>query len=113
MEIEENSKPVITIKSWNAVALWSWSTNIENCAICKELLCDPCLMCVLNEDNEETDKEEKKTEEKSNIDCKPVWSACNHPFHDHCIKKWLDQQQKCPLCSTTWAYRPEDKYKEE
>jgi anaphase-promoting complex subunit 11 len=44
-------------------------------------------------------------------DCPPMWGACNHPFHMHCILKWLKSQaeknhkEECPLCRADWEIR--------
>jgi RING-box protein 1 len=55
----------IEILEWNAVAVWKWDHNIENCAICKMALSDKCPDC-----GDYTVKE-----------CLPVWGQCNHPYH--------------------------------
>lgn len=90
MELENNTKPKFTIKKWNAVAVWSWSTNIENCSICKQLLTDLCLVCI----------EDENADQKA---CQPIWGkVCNHPFHAHCIEKWTSTSNKCPLCARPW-----------
>ena len=42
-------------------------------------------------------------------DCPPVWGACNHAFHMHCIIAWLHSPSfansvpVCPLCRQPWA----------
>ena len=33
------------VKKWTAVGLWSWDMEIENCAICKSHLMEPCIDC--------------------------------------------------------------------
>ena len=30
------------VKKWNAVALWSWDIDIENCAICRNHIMELC-----------------------------------------------------------------------
>lgn len=25
---------------------------------------------------------------------------CLHRFHSHCLERWIDAQQKCPICKT-------------
>ena len=32
----------VTVKKWNAVALWSWDTKQETCAICRNMLMELC-----------------------------------------------------------------------
>lgn len=49
MEAESSSgKKIFELKKWNAVAIWSWNTKIENCAICKQFLSEPCPLCMGN-----------------------------------------------------------------
>lgn len=33
------------VKKWNAVAMWGWDLDIENCAICRTHISDPCIDC--------------------------------------------------------------------
>ena len=28
-----------------------------------------------------------------------VAPPCNHPFHWHCIMRWFDEKESCPLCN--------------
>ena len=41
-------------------------------------------------------------------DCPPMWGACKHAFHMHCILQWLkaqtdkEQAEQCPLCRAPW-----------
>ena len=39
------NKIQIEILEWNAVGVWKWDTNIENCAICKISLSEKCPDC--------------------------------------------------------------------
>ena len=38
-----------------------------------------------------------------------VFGGCDHPFHMHCIVKWLKSQQsgqeQCPLCRAEWTFK--------
>ena len=46
MQIESAEKrPRFKLKKWNAVAVWTWNTDIENCAICKFYLSELCPDC--------------------------------------------------------------------
>jgi len=34
--------------------------------------------------------------------CKVAWGVCNHAFHMHCIQRWLQTRQVCPLDNRDW-----------
>lgn len=36
-------------------------------------------------------------------DCPPLEGNCNHFFHLHCIYKWLENNEKCPLDREPWV----------
>ena len=38
-------------------------------------------------------------------DCPPVEGSCDHYFHLHCIYKWLETNQKCPLDRKPWSVK--------
>ncbi len=87
MDIERQdieNKPKFTLKKWNAVVVWSWSANIEKCAICKYYLSENCPKC---------------PSENKKIKCIPIWGICSHPYHEHCIMSWMERSALCPLCS--------------
>ena len=74
------------------MAVWKWDTGEGDvCGICRsafELCCPSCAM--------------------PGDDCPPLWGACNHAFHLHCIVKWLEAQadkKECPLCRRAWEER--------
>jgi anaphase-promoting complex subunit 11 len=70
------------------------------CGICRQAFDDTCPDCAVPGD-----------------DCPPVWGACNHMFHMHCIVKWLDSgndaqhvvqqedRRQCPMCRAEWQFR--------
>ena len=46
MEIDTASQnPKYVIKKWNAVTMWKWEGEVDNCAICKNQLMDKCINC--------------------------------------------------------------------
>ena len=89
----------VVIHSVRAVGQWTWNIESEFCSICRQPFDGCCPDCKLPGD-----------------DCPPVFGRCNHPFHIHCILKWLssqqstarnahaEHQQQCPLCRQEWVF---------
>lgn len=80
------------VKKWTAVAFWLWDIQVENCAICRNHLMEPCIEC---QPNSMVNNEDK---------CIAAWGLCNHAFHYHCINRWLQTRPQCPLDNTDWQY---------
>lgn len=47
------------------------------------------------ENNKENNKETENYKESEN---EGVKLSCSHTFHINCLKKWVEQQQVCPVC---------------
>ena len=60
--------------------------DTENCGICKQSNSAVCIEC----------------EVEGKEDCDIAIGECNHAFHFHCIKEWLNKKSTCPLCATEW-----------
>ncbi|KAK6461700.1 Skp1 Cullin-F-box ubiquitin protein ligase subunit [Scheffersomyces coipomensis] len=86
-------KAKFEVKKWTAVAFWSWDIQIENCAICRNHLMEPCIECQPNAPGSNQEA------------CIAAWGACNHAFHMHCIRRWLLTRNACPLDNTPWEYQ--------
>lgn len=83
----------ITIRKWRSVASWHWDVADDCCGICRNAFDATCPDCKVPGD-----------------DCPPVFGQCNHPFHMHCIVKWLEQQaarDQCPMCRQDWQFKQE------
>lgn len=82
------------VSKWSAIALWAYDIAVDNCAICRNHIMDKCIEC-------------QAFLETTNIDgnCSIAWGKCSHVFHSHCITKWLDRRQVCPLDNRDWEFQ--------
>ncbi|KAL0249142.1 hypothetical protein GEMRC1_004375 [Eukaryota sp. GEM-RC1] len=72
----------LELLQYNGIAFWQWDTKDRDCCgICHNSFDAPCPKCELPGDN-----------------CPLLWGECTHPFHMHCILRWLDEKIECPLC---------------
>mmetsp|Transcript_28193 Transcript_28193/g.49658 ORF Transcript_28193/g.49658 Transcript_28193/m.49658 type:complete len:99 (-) Transcript_28193:25-321(-) len=88
----------IKVKKWHMVGYWSWNISDEICGICQQSFDACCPECKFPGD-----------------DCVPVWGECDHPFHMHCIIKWINTQNskhQCPLCRQPWKFKGEGEREE-
>lgn len=84
---QQSSEPLFQIKKWNLIAFWKWDADSDVCAICRANVMDACPTC---------QSENKATE------CIIVWGACKHSFHNCCVVKWVQRNNRCPLCQKPW-----------
>jgi len=81
----------VTIKKLNILCEWKWDVDDDLCGICRNSFQGFCPDCKFPGD-----------------DCPPVWGACKHVFHMHCIVKWLQTKDTCPMDRLVWEYRNEE-----
>ncbi len=81
------TQPKVEIVSWDIVATWSLDLQIEICAICRNHIMDMCIEC-------QSSAESTK--------CRSSWGKCGHAFHKHCINRWLNTKNVCPLDTQVW-----------
>jgi len=89
-------RPRVRVRAARFVAAWKWDIADDDvCGICHGEFEKACAACKLPGE-----------------DCPPVWGACNHTFHMHCIMRWLeaqkDREPACPLCRRPWEFRSDD-----
>ena len=83
----------IKLIKWNPIALWTFKIDNEdsNCTICNQKITLKCIECTMSTKNVNS--------------CAISKGKCGHGFHQHCIKKWLNNgPNKCPNCQVPWNY---------
>mmetsp|Transcript_13028 Transcript_13028/g.23168 ORF Transcript_13028/g.23168 Transcript_13028/m.23168 type:complete len:111 (+) Transcript_13028:248-580(+) len=78
----------IRIKSWNAVAAWTWGMGDDVCGICQNPIDG------LSSEGGFPGEEESISK-----------GSCSHVFHRECIDQWLSTStrlKQCPLCRRDW-----------
>ncbi|KAL7531781.1 hypothetical protein ACHAXR_005737 [Thalassiosira sp. AJA248-18] len=84
--------PKFEIKKWNAVAMWSWDSCAETCAICRNSLNEPSIEYQAN------------PSPANDNGLSIAFGNCAHVFHLDCIQRWLKTRSVCPLCNTEWDF---------
>ena len=82
------TKPIVTPKTWNAVAVWNYESRYDICSICKQNINDLCIDC--------------QSQMAGNVACSVAWGTCNHAYHNHCLQGWLKGHATCPMCQAPW-----------
>ena len=81
----------VKVKHVHSVAHWTWDQEDDHCGICRVAFEGSCPDCRYPGDG-----------------CPLVTGACNHPFHMHCILKWVSQHSQrplCPICRRDWQFK--------
>lgn len=90
----EKGQKRFRVRKWAAIALWAYDITVDNCAICRNHIMDKCIEC-------------QSVQETTDIDesCNIAWGKCSHVFHMHCISRWLNTRQVCPLDNRNWEFK--------
>lgn len=104
---EQQQESRFKIKKWTAVGIWSWDLDSADCAICKSNLMEPCVDCQNDAHHHTSQQSTSLTNNKDG--CITATGTCGHSFHLHCITKWLQKRQVCPLDSQTWDFKKYNK----
>ena len=91
--IMAEKKHKFEVKKWNAVATWAWDVKMDTCPICLVNLQMPCIECQASKTSEHQEP------------CIIAWGVCMHAFHFHCISRWLQTRNTCPLDNLEWEYQ--------
>ena len=89
----QGSRKRFEVMKWNAVALWAWDIAVDKCAICRNLIMSSCCECQYN------------NKSGTSEDCTVARGVCNHVFHLHCISRWLNTRNVCPLDNNEWGFQ--------
>lgn len=93
-ESMECTEKRFSVRKWSAIALWAYDITVDNCAICRNHIMDKCIEC-------------QSVQEMTDVDenCSIAWGKCSHVFHMHCISRWLNTRQVCPLDNRSWEFK--------
>lgn len=82
----------IEVKRWSSRTLWAWDAATDACSLCRNDIHNFCIECQARQIKVQNDQ------------CAVVYGTCLHQFHYHCIKKWLNTRDICPLDNRKWEY---------
>ncbi|TPP59453.1 Ubiquitin ligase subunit HrtA [Fasciola gigantica] len=87
--------PRFQLKRWSACVYWSWDVMHDTCVICRNAMMSLCIHCQAKVGTNPLDEV-----------CAVAWGVCNHAYHLHCIKRWLETSAhpRCPLDNSEWEF---------
>jgi E3 ubiquitin-protein ligase RBX1 len=92
-----------SIVEWTPFFSSGFKTNNDVCAICRNNIDVPCIMCCQTT-HDTVASGSFATPDKSVFPqhCPPATGSCTHTFHAHCVSRWNRRQHSCPLCNRPW-----------
>ena len=64
----------------------------KDCPICRNPFSEDCIECQATQYETDTSPQE----------CLLALGKCQHVYHNHCINRWLESRESCPLCNGKW-----------
>ncbi|KAL3311791.1 RING-box protein 1 [Cichlidogyrus casuarinus] len=85
------------LKRWNLCASWSWDVMHDTCVICRNGMMSSCIHCQARSGSMDLLQDDS---------CPIAWGVCNHAYHMHCIRRWLESSPnpRCPLDNGPWEF---------
>jgi E3 ubiquitin-protein ligase RBX1 len=83
---KQPKKKTFEVLSIHPVVYWNYKSS--SCSICRSDILDKCIECESNK--------------KESVKCIRVKGECGHIYHEHCINRWLQTQNYCPVDTVIW-----------
>lgn len=77
----------LEIERVELVGIWRYEASNSVCGICKNELTQLCIECQV----------------RLRGKCVPKRGVCGHAFHEHCMRKYINEHgMHCPIDTTNW-----------
>jgi RING-box protein 1 len=76
------------VEQWSPVAIYNYKIDQDTCSICRNNIMEQCVQCSTT----------------INKKCEVSLGKCGHGYHYHCISKWLQTNQSCPIDMAPFEY---------